>query len=107
MFEAIINALKAIWSFIKKIVLKVVSFVMNIVSFFRDEKRLEKLKADKDLIAVAIKERLATGNYQVVNCLFNKETDTIDEEDAVVISADGIDEETESKFGTEDMIVLT
>jgi len=107
MFEAIINALKAIWSFIKKIVLKVVYFAMNIVSFFRDEKRLEKLKADKDLIAVAIKERLATGNYQVVNCLFNKETYTIDEEDAVVISADGIDEETESKFGTKDMIVLT
>lgn len=107
MFELIIKALRSVWEFVKKVFFKIVSFVKNIVGFFKDEKRAQKLINDHNLIAVSIKEHLATGNYQVVNCLFNKMTDTVDKEDVVVISADSLDEEAISKFNGTDMLVLT
>ena len=108
MFEAIKRLLKAVWNFIKKIVLKLVSFVRNIVSFFRDPSRLRKLQEDKNKIAVAIKERLDSGEYQVVNCLYDQSTNDLvtPNEDAVVMSAEELDAETMSKFGDKDMMVI-
>lgn len=107
MYELIVNALKAVWEFVKKVFLKIVSFTKNILAFFKDENRSRKLITDQNLIAVSIKEHLATGNYQVVNCLFNKATDTVEKEDVVVICADDLDEESVSKFNGTDMLVLT
>ncbi len=106
MFEIIKEALLKVWAFLKRICLKLVSFVKNILSYFRDEKRLEKLKADSDLLAVSIKEKLSTGDYQVVNCLFNQVTSVVEEEDAVVIAAEEVDEETKLHFGDKDMVVI-
>ena len=99
--------LKAVWEWIKKIVLKIVNFFKNIVSFFKDPNRLKKLQADKDRIAVAIKENLANGNYQVVNCLYDKEKSELvtPEQDAEVITAEQLDAQTISTFGDKEMVV--
>lgn len=108
MFDAIVELLKEVWSFIKKIFLRLVSFVKNIVSFFRDPSRMGKLQADKDKIAVSIKENLDNGEYRVVNCLYDKSTNAIvePEEDALVMNAEDLDAETSRAFGDKNMIVV-
>ena len=94
--------------FYKKIFLKVVNFVKNIVGFFKDPQRLKKLQEEKNTIAVTIKEHLDNENYHVVNCLYNVETDEIVdmETDALGMDAESLDEETKQKFGDKDMLIL-
>ena len=103
------SLLKAVWDKIKKLAVYVLRFLTNIVAFFKDPNRLGKLKEKKDRIAVAIKEKLDNGDYEVVNCLFDKEqAELVDpEEDAEVISASELDEETLAQFKEKDMLVLT
>lgn len=103
-----IELLRKAWEFIKKIFLKIVNFVTNIVSFFKDPQRLKKLQEDKNRIAISIKENLDNGKFNVVNCLYNKTTEEIIdmETDALGINAESLDEETKQHFGDKDMIVL-
>ena len=92
----------------KKIFLKIVNFVTNIVSFFKDSQRLKKLQEDKNRIAISIKENLDNGQFNVVNCLYDKTMEEIVdmETDALGINAESLDEETKQHFGDKDMIVL-
>ena len=108
MFEIIVEALKAVWNLLKKIFVKICSFIANIVGFFRDRNRLRKLKEDSDRIAVSIKEKLDSGEYNVINCLFDKSTNEVvdAETDAEVINAEDLDAETQQNFGNKDMIVI-
>ncbi len=103
-----IELLRKAWEFIKKIFLKIVNFVTNIVSFFKDPQRLKKLQEDKNRIAISIKENLDNGKFNVVNCLYDKTTEEIVdmETDALGIDAESLDEETKQHFGDKDMIVL-
>lgn len=103
-----IDLLRKIWDFIKKVFLKVVNFVKNIVGFFMDPQRLKKLREEKNTIAVTIKENLENENYHVVNCFYNVETEEIVdmETDALGINAESLDEETKQKFGNKDMLIL-
>lgn len=108
MFQLIKKALAKIWDILKKIVLRIISFIKNIVSFFKNPRRLSKLQEDQDTIAVVIKEKLADGDYQVVNCLFNKEEGTLvnPEEDALVMTSGELDNTTQTHFKGKDMLVL-
>ena len=103
-----IELLRKAWEFIKKIILKIVDFAKNIVSFFKDPQRLKKLQEDKNRIAISIKENLENGQFKVVNCLYDKTTEEIVdmETDALGIEAESLDEETKQHFGDKDMIVL-
>lgn len=108
LIEIIKAALKAVWNFIKKIVLKVVNWFKNIYAFFKDRQRIAILKENKNAIAVAIKEKLEKGDYQVINCLFDKEKNEIinEERDALIMTAEDLDKETKEKFKNKEMIVL-
>lgn len=103
-----IELLRKAWEFIKKIFLKIVNFVTNIVSFFKDPQRLKKLQEDKNRIAISIKENLNNGQYKMLNVLYDKTTEEIVdmETDALGINAESLDEETKQHFGDKDMIVL-
>ena len=107
MLEDIKALLKELWEFIKKITLKIFNFIKNIVNWFKEPSRLDKLK-DENVIAVAIKEKLVSGDYQVVNCLFNKESEKLVDvkEDAVVYTAENLDAEARKQFGDKDMLVI-
>ena len=106
--DGIVEMARAIWGFIEKIVVRVLNFFNNIVPFFEDRNRLEKLKANRNLIATSIKDKLSNGDYNVVNCLFNKETNEIVDwdENAQGITAETLDSETKKAFAGKDMIVL-
>lgn len=103
-----IELLRKAWEFVKKIILKIVDFAKNIISFFKDPQRLKKLKEDKNRIAISIKENLDNGQFNIVNCLYDKTTEEIVdmETDAQGIEAESLDEETKQHFGDKDMIVL-
>lgn len=103
-----IDLLRKIWGFIKKIFLKVVNFIKNIVNFFMNTQRLKKLREDKNTIAISIKEKLDNGQFNIVNCLYDKTTEEIVdiETDAQGIEAEKLDKETKKHFGDKDMIVL-
>ena len=103
-----IELLRKAWEFIKKIFLKIVNFVTNIVSFFKDPQRLKKLQEDKNRIAISIKENLNNGQYNMLNVLYDKTTEEIVdmETDALGINAESLDEGTKQHFGDKDMIVL-
>lgn len=100
--------IRSVWNWIKKIFVKIFNFFRNVVCWFRDPNRLRKLQEDENIIAVAIKERLENGNYNVINCLFDKERcELVDyEEDALIIESEQLDKETLKAFGEKDMIVL-
>lgn len=103
-----IELARSIWEKIKKILVKILNFLKNIVAFFKDPSRLMMLRQDSNKIAIAIKENLDNGEYQVVNCLFDKSTnELVDyEENAMGISAENLDEQTAQHFGDKAMIVL-
>ena len=103
-----IDLLRKAWEFIKKIILKIVDFAKNIVSFFNDPQRLKKLQEDKNIIAISIKENLDNGQFNIVNCLYDKATGKmVDmETDALGMNAESLDEETKQKFGNKDMLIL-
>jgi len=90
---------------VKRLIRKIVNFFKNIVSWFKDEKRLKIIKEDKNTIAVAIKEKLANGDYETYQCLFDDEKDEVLE--AQVITCESIDAETKARFNDKDMLVLS
>ena len=69
---------------------------------------MKKLQEDKNRIAISIKENLDNGQFNIVNCLYDKTTEEIVdmETDAQGIEAESLDEETKQHFGDKDMIVL-
>lgn len=104
-----IELARGIWDSINHAVETILNFARNIVGFFKNPSRLKKLKENKNLMAIAIKENLANGNYKTVNCLFNKATNKVEDEDyqeALGIKSNDIDSETEQAFGDKAMIVL-
>ena len=104
MLKLIKKALKAVWNSIKKLVLKIISFFKNIVNWFKDPKRVKKVQEDKDVIAVAIKEKLDNGDYNVVNCFFYyDEGELVDfKTDALSVTAGELDNETKKHFDNKD-----
>ena len=102
------DLLKKLWGKVKKIFAKILNFMKNIVDFFKDPSRLAKMKANSDLLAISIKEKLESGNYRTVNCLFNNSTKEVEEinENALGIESESIDAQTSNTFGDKDMIVL-
>ena len=103
-----IELLRKIWDVIKKFFVKVVNFAKHIKNFFKNTLRLNKLNKDKNTIAVAIKENLENGEYNIVTCLYDKEKEDITDlqTDAMGIEAEELDEETKQHFGNKDMIIL-
>ncbi len=103
-----IELLRKIWNVIKKFFVKVVNFAKHIKNFFKNTLRLNKLNKDKNTIAVAIKENLENGEYNIVTCLYDKEKEDITDlqTDAMGIEAEELDEETKQNFGNKDMIIL-
>lgn len=108
LFDIIGELIQRIWNAIKKIFVRIINFTKNILSFFQDPARLRQLQADKNKLAVSIKEKLEDGNYAVVNCLYDKKADIIEDiqEDAIGIVGEEVDARTKKMFGKKDMIVL-
>lgn len=108
MLDLIWEAIRAVWNFIKKIILKILNFLYHIVEWFRNPKRIVILEQNKDAIAVVIKQNLENGNFNVVNCLFDTKRGEIINpvEDAICYTSEELDYETKMHFRDKDMLVL-
>ena len=100
------EAIEEVWDYLKKIFVKILNFFNNIVSWFKDPKRLRKLHKDQNKIAFAIKQKLSNGDYNVVTGIFDQETGEVLEEDTVVYETEKLDKETAKHFGKKDLIIL-
>ena len=80
----------------------------DIVAFFKNPARLEKLEKQKHLLAVAIKEVEADGTIFVQACLYDDEKEKVVdiEESHLIYKSKRMDEELTKNFGNKDMIVL-
>jgi hypothetical protein len=106
--------LRAFWDTFKQVFVSVVRWTLHVVDWFKDQARLVKMRANHHLMAVSLKasaEEIAAvslekGEYAVVNCLFNRETNTIDVDNVQVVAANDLDGQTATAFRTSDLIVF-
>ncbi|WP_120944654.1 hypothetical protein [Helicobacter labacensis] len=103
--ENVSEFFESVWAWVKRIWVRILNFLKNIVDWFKDPQRAKRLQEEKDKLAVVIKENLDNGNVNVINCLFNTETSQI-EGDAQGIESEQLDAETQRRFGNNEMIVL-
>lgn len=115
MFEKILELLKRAWNFLKKVFVKVVSFVGNIFGFFKSKyDAIIKKKPNAVGISMIIKEKLENddyntvnlNDYKIVNTFYDKDTNEILEEETEVIFYESLDEQTKREFGNKEMIVI-
>ena len=80
----------------------------DIVAFFKNPARFEKLEKQKHLLAVAIKEVEADGTIFVQACLYDDEKEkVVDMENSfIVYKSKHMDDELTKSFGNKDMIIL-
>lgn len=111
MFGNVISFFKKVWEELKRfgkwLLEKILNFVRNIRDFFHEKRRLKLLRERAEVIGVSIKEKLENGNYGVVNCLYDTDTEKVfDMEEAQDVEAEQLDDETIRNFGDKEMIVL-
>jgi len=104
-FEIIKEGVIRLGKAVVKLIMKVAYFIKNILSWFKNPARLKKIKEDKNTIPVVIKQKIKNGDYEVINCLFNEETNEV--EDAQVISSEQLGKETIKNFKDKDMMILS
>lgn len=95
--------LSDIWDGVKKQYVRLVNFVRNILSWFRQPARMKKVQEDKNKVANAIKTTLESGQFVVLN-VFDRETNEIEEAEA--IRYEELDDDLKDKFADKEMIVL-
>ncbi|MBR2317964.1 MAG: hypothetical protein IKA37_08300 [Spirochaetales bacterium] len=107
-FDIFDDLWKTLCRFGKTIKKAIISFTKNIVSFFKDPKRLKKLAKTKKILATTIKENLDNGNVNVINCLYDTEKEQVIEleENAIGYENGEMDPELARNFGNKDMIIL-
>ena len=106
--KGFVTFLRKIWDLIKHIYRKIINFVKDLVNFFKDPQRMQELRENSNYVAIAIKDRLASGEYNVVNCLFDKDSNNVVDldMDAEGIEAEELDAQTRANFGNKDMILF-
>lgn len=119
--KSIIESLKKIWNFLKKIFVKILNFVINIFNWFKAKyQQIIKKRPNVKPIAIKIEKNLKDGNYNtvdfgltngveacVVNTFYDEKTGEILTDDTEVIQAGSLDKETLDKFGDKEMLVLS
>lgn len=104
LIETIWNAIKEIWHKIVTFFIKVLNFILNIINWFYEPQRIKIINEYPDVKAVVVREKLESGDYRVINGLFNTKTNKF--VDAVMYQAEELDERTKQAFRDKDMIIL-
>ena len=78
----------------------------DVIKFFKASDKLEKLRKNKNFIAVAIKENQPDGSFKVACCIFDKEKNEVVDINAFGFHAKKIDNDLSDAFGDKPMLVL-
>lgn len=107
--DFIFDGIDSLIEYVIKFFVRVLNFARNILQFFRDPHRLAKLKRNKNAIALTVRQKLDSGDYKVVSCLFDKKTNEVvanEYGDIQEIESESLDMQTRKNFENTDMIVL-
>ena len=104
MFTAIWEALKSAWNYLKKLWVKLLNWINNIVSWFRRPERIKKIEKNSNLVAATLKERLANGDYEVCNCLYDMETEEIKEGE--IIKTEELEQKAKNMFKNKNLVII-
>lgn len=115
--KKILDAILQIWANLKKIVVKVISFVRHIANWVKQTYRKAIMKHPNAIpIAIEIGEKLENGNYNTVDLnltneavaktFYDEQTGEILAEFTEIVMADDLDEQTRTQLGDEGMIVF-
>lgn len=115
MLEKIRELLIRVWKFLKKIYEKVVSFIQNIVVFFKSKyDRIIRKYPNATAVSLKIKAILESGDhstiklndYQIINAFYDKDSGEILLDESQVISYESLDEQTKESFADKELIVI-
>lgn len=120
MLYILIDFFKKAWDFIKKIAVAVFNFLANLVNWFKARyNRVKQKHPNIKAVSVKLKSLMDQGQYNeisiglddnkdyIANTFYDESTGEIIEEETEIIEAGKLDEETKSRFGNREMIVLT
>jgi len=120
MLDILIDFFKKAWDFIKKIAVAVFNFLANLVNWFKARyNRVKQKHPNIKAVSVKLKSLMDQGQYNeisiglddnkdyIANTFYDESTGEIIEEETEIIEAGKLDEETKSRFGNREMIVLT
>lgn len=114
----IFEFLKKFWDSIKKIFVKIFSFIKNIGNWFRERyQRLKSKRPNLKAITLKIEKDLKSGNYStmdiglesncaIVNTFYDEDTKEIILDETQRLECDELDGETIRAFGDKEMLVL-
>ncbi|HYO71811.1 MAG TPA: hypothetical protein VEU33_37615 [Archangium sp.] len=83
------------------VVILAIVYFDDIVKWFRSRNDIKT--ADKDNIAFTIKQKMSSGNYRVVQGIFNKETDQL--VDGQVMQTNKVDDKLNEVHGNEELVI--
>ena len=120
MLDILINFFKKAWDFIKKIAVAIFNFLANLVNWFKARyNRVKQKHPNIKAVSVKLKSLMDQGQDNeisiglddnkdyIANTFYDESTGEIIEEETEIIEAGKLDEETKSRFGNREMIVLT
>lgn len=119
MWEFIINGLKKIWDFIKKIAVVIFNFIKNLADWFRNRYAMVIQNHPSALpIALKIKDELSAGNYNtidlglkqdkgyIVKTFYDEQTGEILSDNTEIVEYSQLDSQTKASLADKDMLVL-
>ena len=119
MWEFILNGLKKIWEFIKKIAVVIFNFIKNLSDWFRNRIAAVLQNHPSAIpIALKIKEELSAGNYNtvdlglrqdkgyIVKTFYDEQTVEILSDNTEMVEYSQLDNQTKAHFADKDMLVL-
>jgi predicted membrane protein len=106
MVQLIFMLLKFAFDWVTYLIIAIVRWMVEIYKWYKDQKRLELLEEDKNRLAITVKEKLDTGDYRVVNCLFDQKKEEFVDNQVQVYDTKKLDDELKAQFGNKDMLIL-
>lgn len=112
MINSIVEFFKRIWGglvkFCKIVFIVILKFTENVISFFKSPMRWAKLKANKKLLPIVLKQKLKNGDYNIIEGIFDEEKDDmVDiEKETQGIECERLDSELKGYFGDKDLVIL-
>lgn len=115
MLKALKALMKKAWNWLKKVFVKILDFLKNLLAFFKS-KYNSVLKKRPNAVGVSykIKEKFESGDFNeisldsgcIINTFYDQETGVIIEEDTEIVIYDDLDSQTASQFRNQDMLVI-
>lgn len=115
--DKIIVLLEQAWDFIKKIFVKVFSFIKNITNYFKERINIA-LRRNPNVKAIALKidnlikkgnyltVDIGLGNKTIVKTFYDEEKGKIMEDITEIVGAESLDQETIDQFGDKELLIL-